>query len=77
VPEVITARARGLRVLGVSCLTNVACGLSAEPLSHGDVLAATARSSRAVADVLSAVLRDRSIRGRAGSGSAEAIARDA
>jgi purine-nucleoside phosphorylase len=77
VPEVITARARGMRVLGVSCLTNVACGLSAEPLAHADVLAATARSSRAVADVLNAVLRDRSISGRAGSGSAEAIARDA
>ena len=28
VPEVIVARAIGMRVLGVSCITNLACGLS-------------------------------------------------
>src|SRR5205085_4632327 len=28
VPEVIIARALGMRVLGVSCVTNMACGLS-------------------------------------------------
>jgi len=38
VPEVIVARARGLRCVGFSTITNPAAGLSAEPLSHEDVL---------------------------------------
>ncbi len=40
VPEVITARARGLRVLGVSSITNLGAGLSTAALSHADVLEA-------------------------------------
>jgi len=40
VPEVIAARARGLRCLGFSSVTNVAAGLSAQKLSHVEVLAA-------------------------------------
>ena len=43
VPEVIVARARGLRCLGFSSVTNVAAGLSAQPLSHVEVLEAGAR----------------------------------
>ncbi len=38
VPEVIVARARGVRCVGFSTITNPAAGLSAEPLSHEDVL---------------------------------------
>lgn len=38
VPEVIVARAIGLRVAGVSCITNLASGISAHPLSHAEVL---------------------------------------
>ncbi|MGH7538626.1 MAG: purine-nucleoside phosphorylase [Gemmatimonadales bacterium] len=38
VPEVIVARARGMRCVGFSTITNPAAGLSAEPLSHEDVL---------------------------------------
>src|SRR5207247_2035501 len=34
VPEVIAARARGVRCLGFSSITNVAAGLSARKLSH-------------------------------------------
>lgn len=43
VPEVLTARALGMRVAGVSCITNVAAGLSNTPLTHADVLEVTAR----------------------------------
>lgn len=43
VPEVIVARALGLRVAGVSCISNPAAGLAAAPLSHEDVLETTAR----------------------------------
>jgi purine-nucleoside phosphorylase len=38
VPEVIVARAVGMAVAGVSCITNVAAGLSAATLSHQEVL---------------------------------------
>ncbi len=37
VPEVIAANQRGLRVLGISCITNMATGLSAQPLTHEEV----------------------------------------
>jgi purine-nucleoside phosphorylase len=43
VPEVIVARALGMRVAGVSCITNLACGLSHEKLSHAEVLETTTR----------------------------------
>ena len=42
VPEVIVARALGMRVLGISCITNLACGLSLTPITHDEVLATTA-----------------------------------
>jgi purine-nucleoside phosphorylase len=42
VPEVIVARALGMRVAGISCITNLAAGLSPHPLSHAEVLETTA-----------------------------------
>jgi purine-nucleoside phosphorylase len=41
VPEVIVARARGMRVLGFSCITNLASGLSDSPITHAEVLETT------------------------------------
>jgi purine-nucleoside phosphorylase len=43
VPEVIVARAIGMRVVGVSCITNLASGLSLAPLSHDEVIDTTTR----------------------------------
>jgi purine-nucleoside phosphorylase len=43
VPEVIVARAIGMRVAGISCITNLASGLSSHPLSHAEVLETTTR----------------------------------
>ena len=37
VPEAIVARKLGLRVLGISCITNAAAGISNNPLSHEEV----------------------------------------
>jgi purine-nucleoside phosphorylase len=38
VQETIAARQMGLSVLGISCVTNLAAGLQAEPLSHEEVM---------------------------------------
>ncbi|MGC2526595.1 MAG: purine-nucleoside phosphorylase [Candidatus Acidiferrum sp.] len=38
VPEVIAARHSGIRVLGVSCVTNAAAGILDQPLDHKEVL---------------------------------------
>ena len=38
VPEVIAARARGMKCLGFSTITNLAAGISPTPLSHQEVL---------------------------------------
>lgn len=43
VPEVIVARALGMRVAGVSCITNLASGLSPHSISHAEVLQVTAQ----------------------------------
>ena len=43
VPEVIVARALGMRVLGFSCVTNLACGLAATPITHDEVIETTAK----------------------------------
>ena len=38
VPEAIQARALGMRIAALSCLTNYGAGLSAHPLSHEEVM---------------------------------------
>ncbi|MDA1475453.1 purine-nucleoside phosphorylase [Bacillus changyiensis] len=45
VPEAIVAVHGGMKVLGISCLTNMACGILDQPLSHDEVIevAATVR----------------------------------
>jgi len=38
VPEVIVARQMGIRVLGISCVTNMAAGISDREIDHAEVL---------------------------------------
>jgi purine nucleoside phosphorylase len=58
VPEVIAARACGMRVLGVSIISNLGAGLSPGTLSHEDVLAAGRTAAIPLTLLLSAVIAD-------------------
>lgn len=57
VPEVIAARQCGIRVLGLSCITNMAAGVLKKPLAHAEVLATTAKARAALADVLATIIQ--------------------
>ncbi len=57
VPEVITARAMGVRCFGVSCLTNYAAGISGEPLSHAEVVETTQRVGEQFKALIRSVVR--------------------
>lgn len=54
--EAIVARYLGLRVLGISVVTNPAAGLTPEPLSHDEVAAAGRRASDRLDNLLGGVL---------------------
>ncbi|WP_404329173.1 purine-nucleoside phosphorylase [Mesobacillus maritimus] len=41
VPEVIVARHSGMKVLGISCISNMAAGILDQPLSHDEVIETT------------------------------------
>jgi purine-nucleoside phosphorylase len=57
VPEVLVARSRGIRCLGFSSITNPAAGITAEPLSHEEVLAASTEIARGLSIVVKGVLK--------------------
>ena len=54
--EVIAARARGVRCLGVSTVTNLACGIAPGPITHADVLAAADLASDELGTLIEGVL---------------------
>lgn len=56
VPEVIVARALGMRVAAVSCIANVASGLSNSPVSHSEVLDTTGRVSEEFVKLIRALV---------------------
>jgi len=56
VPEVIAARHTGMRVLGISCVTNMAAGTTDAPLNHEDVLRTTQRIKGQFISLLRAVI---------------------
>ena len=52
VPEAIAARQCGLRVAGVSCITNLAAGISKKNLSHAEVLETAERVKKSGAALI-------------------------
>jgi len=57
VPEVVVARARGMRVLGISAITNLAAGIANVRLNHEEVLAAGAAMSENLEVLVRGVVR--------------------
>jgi purine-nucleoside phosphorylase len=56
VPETILARHAGLKVLALSLITNMGCGLAAESLSHAHTLQVAQAAGGAAVDLLCAIL---------------------
>jgi purine-nucleoside phosphorylase len=56
VPEVIAARHMGLRVLGISCITNMAAGVLKKKLHHQEVLDVAEKVRAGLLDVLGRIV---------------------
>jgi purine-nucleoside phosphorylase len=54
--EVIAARHMGLKVLAVSCITNMAAGILDQPITHEEVLQTAKASARQLTSLLRAVI---------------------
>ena len=57
VPETILARHAGLRVLALSMMTNMGCGLEAQALSHAHTLATAQSAADRASRLLAAVIQ--------------------
>lgn len=56
VPEVIVANHQGARVLGISCVTNLAAGITGQKLSHDEVTETAARVRTTFTRLLAGIL---------------------
>lgn len=56
VPEALIARHSGIDTIGISCLTNMACGILEQPLSHDEVIETTERVKSTFLKLISEVI---------------------
>lgn len=57
VPEVIAAAHCGMRVLGISCITNMACGILNKPLNHKEVIETSERVKDKFTSLISEIIK--------------------
>ncbi|RFU65604.1 purine-nucleoside phosphorylase [Peribacillus glennii] len=58
VPEVIVARHSGMKVLGISCITNMAAGILDQPLSHEEVIETTEKVKSSFLSFIKEIVRE-------------------
>ena len=56
VPEAIVARQMGIKVLGISCITNMAAGISEQPINHAEVMETGERVRATFAQLLRRII---------------------
>jgi purine-nucleoside phosphorylase len=56
VPEAIVARQMGIEVLGISCITNMAAGISDQPINHQEVMETGERARAMFAQLIRRVI---------------------
>ncbi|MEO6656365.1 MAG: purine-nucleoside phosphorylase [Pyrinomonadaceae bacterium] len=56
VPEAIAARHQRMRVLGISCITNLAAGMSDEPINHDEVMETGERVAEVFKELLKRII---------------------
>jgi purine-nucleoside phosphorylase len=56
VPEVIVANHGGMKVLGISCVTNMAAGILPQKLSHEEVIATTEKAKESFIEFINRVI---------------------
>ncbi len=57
VPEAIAARHQGIRVLGISCITNLAAGITNQPINHEEVMETGGKVAQIFKELLRRVIR--------------------
>lgn len=57
VPEVIAAVHGGMRVLGISCMTNMAAGILDKPLTHSEVMETGKRVEKTFASLMKEIIK--------------------
>ncbi len=58
VPEVITARHCGMKILGISCITNMAAGVIGQELNHEEVMDTAGRVGKDFAGLVTEIIAD-------------------
>jgi len=58
VPETIVARHMGMRVLGISCITNMAAGILDQPLNHEEVMETGKQAEKKFSELVCAIIEN-------------------
>jgi purine-nucleoside phosphorylase len=58
VPEAVTARHMGMRVLGISCITNLAAGMSIDAIDHAEVMETGNQVSEIFGELITRTVKD-------------------
>jgi purine-nucleoside phosphorylase len=61
VPEVIVARHAGMKVLGISCISNMAAGILDQPLTHDEVMETTELVKENFLNLVKEIIKDMNI----------------